>query len=244
MSDAPAEVRVLALEGSVVDLDGTPAPGLSVTIRLNMGGSITEVMATTDAAGEYTYDFVDLTQPVASTGDILMIDVLRASDQFVGYWTRELRSYELVYQRQPLEIPPIPLMPPRLELGGLSIDTRYTGIQDSIIQEFLNMDLMGLAVAAGALAGDDAGNPLVALPPSLPLLISPILAAIGVFQIELPDGFDPTNEYIAKESFGNAITTRPTAWAALSADSRLPRSMGHRRSTESVYLRRADHPKV
>ena len=114
------------------------------------------------------------------------------------------------------------LIPPRLELGGLSINPSHTGIQDPIIQDLLNMDLMGLAAAAGMLVGDDAGNPLVALPPSLPLLISPILAAIGVLQIELPAGFDPTNEHIAKESFGNAITTRPTAWAALPAASRLP----------------------
>ena len=54
MSDAPAEVRVLSIEGSIVNLDGTPAPGLSVTIRLNMGGAVTEKMPTTDAAGEYT----------------------------------------------------------------------------------------------------------------------------------------------------------------------------------------------
>ena len=220
---APAEVRILDIVGSITEMDGSPVSGIDVTLELTMNGTVRQTkVVTTGADGSYRHTFVNLAAPVAATGDMLTVDVLRASDQFIGHRTIELRSYQLVYLNQPLEILPILLIPPRLELGGLSIDTRYTGIQDSIIQEFLNMDLMGLAVAAGALAGDDAGNPLVALPPSLPLLISPILAAIGVFQIELPAGFDPTNEYIAKESFGNAITTRPTAWAALAADSRLP----------------------
>ena len=39
MSDTPAEVRILAIEGDVVDTDGSPAaPGLPVTIRLDMHG--------------------------------------------------------------------------------------------------------------------------------------------------------------------------------------------------------------
>ena len=83
------------------------------------------------------------------------------------------------------------------------------------------MDLSGLATnAASAVGNDPSGNPLITLPPSLPLLLSPILAAIGAFQLELPAGFDPDDENIAMESFGNAITTRPTAWAALSVDER------------------------
>ena len=115
------------------------------------------------------------------------------------------------------------LVPPRLELGGLSINPHYTGIQDPIIQQFLGMDLAGLAAAAGALAQDTVGvNPLVALPPSIPLLISPILASIGAYALELPAGFDIDDPNIAKESFGNAITTRPTAWQALPAEARHP----------------------
>ena len=219
----PAEVRVLDIIGSVVELDGSAAgAGLEVSIALEMNGqAMSPVKTLTDAAGGYEYTFVDLLNPVAATGDILIVDVLREVDQYRGHARRTLHSYELVDGQ--LTVDPIMLVPPVLELGGLSINPDYTGIQDSVIQDLLNADLVGLAAAAAALAGDDAaGNPLVALPPSIPLLISPLLAAIGAFQLELPDGFDPTDENIAQESFGNAITTRPTAWAALSADARVP----------------------
>ena len=63
---------------------------------------------------------------------------------------------------------------------------------------------------------------MVSLPPSPFLLVSPLLAAIGAFQLELPQGFDPDDPNIAKESFGNAITTRPTAWTTFSAEARHP----------------------
>ena len=223
MSDTPAEVRLFSIEGTVVNLNGSAAgPGLPVMIMLDMHGMVVEVTATTDAAGGYYYDFVDLTMPVAATGDVLMIDVLRAADQFHGHAVVELRSYQLAYLNQPLVIDPIALMPPRLELGGLSINTHYTGIQDPVVQQLLGMDLAGLA-AAGADMGDSmGGTPLVALPPSPFLLISPLLSAIGALEIELPMGFDLGDENIVQESFGNAITTRPTAWAALPVDARHP----------------------
>ena len=223
MSDAPAEVRIFSIEGTVINLDGSPAePGLAVTVRLDMHGMVVDAMATTDAAGGYNHNFVDLTMPVAATGDILTIDVLREADQFHGHAIVELRSYQLVYLNQPLVIAPIELIPPRLELGGLSINTAYTGIQDPTIRGLLDMDLAGLA-AAGADMGDMMGDtPLVALPPSPFLLISPLLSAIGALEIELPMGFDPDDENIAQESFGNAITTRPTAWAIMPADQRRP----------------------
>ena len=225
MSDTPAEVRLFSIEGTVVNLDGSAAePGLAVMIRLDMHGMVVEVTATTDAAGGYYHDFVDLTMPVAVTGDVLMIDVLRAADQFHGHAVVELRSYQLAYLNQPLVIDPIALIPPRLELGGLSINTHYTGIQDPVVQQLLGMDLAGLATAAaGANMGDSmGGTPLVALPPSPFLLISPLLSAIGALEIELPMGFDLGDENIVQESFGNAITTRPTAWATLPADARHP----------------------
>ena len=220
MSDTPAEVRLFSIEGTVVNLDGSAAePGLAVMIRLD--GMVVEEPVTTDAAGGYYHDFVDLTMPVAATGDVLMIDVLRADD-FHGHAIVELRSDQLAYLNQPLMIDPITLRPPRLELGGLSINTHYTGIQDPVIQQLLGMDLAGLA-AAGADMGDSmGGTPLVALPPSPFLLISPLLSAIGALEIELPMGFDLGDENIVQESFGNAITTRPTAWATLPADARHP----------------------
>ena len=221
-TSVPAEVRILHIVGSVIDTDGSPAaPGLPVTIWLDMHGNITETTVLTEAGGSYDHLFINLETPVAATGDILTVEVVRESDQFRGYRTMKLSSYELVYQNQPLEVPPIMLVPPRLELGGLSINPNYTGIQDPIIQNFLGMDLGGLA-AAGANAVDPSGNLLISLPPSPFLLLSPILAAIGAYQLELPAGFDPDDPNIAKESFGNAITTRPTAWTAFPAEARLP----------------------
>ena len=129
----PAEVRVLDIIGSVVELDGSAAgAGLEVTIALEMNGqTMPPVKTRTDAAGGYEYTFVDLINPVAATGDVLIVDVLRASDQFHGHRRITLHSYELVASQ--LTVDPIMLIPPRLELGGLSINTHYTGIQDPVI---------------------------------------------------------------------------------------------------------------
>ena len=222
LTTVPAAVRVLDINGSVIEIDGSAAgPGLEVTLTLAMNGhTMPPAQTLTDAAGGYNHTFVRLLTPVAVTGDVLMVDVLRAADQYHGHAVVPLRSYELVDGQ--LTVRPIELIPPRLELGGLSINTDYTGIQDPIVQGLLDMDLAGLA-AAGADMGDSmGGTPLVMLPPSLFLLISPLLSAIGVLELELPMGFDPDDENIAQESFGNAITTRPTAWAIMPADQRRP----------------------
>ena len=207
----PAAVRALDITGSVIEIGGSPAGlGLEVTLTLAMNGhTMPPAQTLTDAAGGYNYTFVRLLAPVAVTGDVLMVDVLRAADQYHGHAVVPLRSYELVDGQ--LTVDPIELIPPKLELGGLSINTHYTGIQDPIIQQLLSMDLAGLAASVGNI-----------LPPSLFLYISPILRAIGALELELPPGFEPTDENIAPESFGNAITTRPTAWAALPADQRHP----------------------
>ena len=217
----PAAVRILDITGSVIDLDGSPAgPGLEVSLTIAMNGhTVPPAKTLTDAVGGYEYTFVQLLTPVAATGDVLTVDVLRSADQFRGRAVVPLRSAELVDGQ--LTVDPIMLVPPRLELGGLSINPAYTGIQDPIIQQFLSMDLAGLA-AAGASAVDPSGNLLVSLPPSPFLLVSPLLAAIGAFQLELPQGFDPDDPNIAQESFGNAITTRPTAWTTFSAEARHP----------------------
>lgn len=216
----PAAVRVLNITGSVIQLDGSSAgPGIGVTLTLAMNGHTMQEQTLTDAAGGYEHTFVDLLNPVAFTGDVLNVEARRQFDQFVGYAVVELRSAELIDGQ--MTVGPITLRPPKLELGGLSINPHYTGIQDPIIQQLLGMDLGGLAAEAGELAGDVVGvNPLVALPPSLLLLLSPILGSVGAYTLELPAGFDPDDPNIAKESFGNAITTRPTAWQALSAELR------------------------
>ena len=218
----PAAVRILDITGSVIDLDGSPAgPGLEVSLTIAMNGhTVPPAKTLTDAVGGYEYTFVQLLTPVAATGDVLTVDVLRSADQFRGRAVVPLRSAELVDGQ--LTVDPIMLVPPRLELGGLSINPAYTGIQDPIIQQFLSMDLAGLAAAGASAIGDPAEDLLVSLPPSLFLLVSPLLAAIGAFQIELPQGFDPDDPNIAQESFGNAITTRPTAWTTFSAEERHP----------------------
>ena len=218
----PAEVRALNITGTVVEIDGSAAgAGLEVVIRLSMNGHSTETPIFTDAAGGYEHTFVELLTPVAATGDILMVDVLRQTDQFRGH-TGEipLRSSELVDQM--ITVPPITLVPPRLELGGLSINTHYTGVHDPAIQQMLSMDLVGLATAGAAVIGAPAEELLATLPPSLPMLLSSLFAAIGAFELELPEGFDLGDERIVHESFGNAITTRPTAWAAFPASDRTP----------------------
>ena len=213
-TNVPAEVRILQIVGSVIEADGSPAgAGISVNIWLDMSGNITQTTVLTEAGGIYDHLFLDLETPVAATGDVLTFEVRRERDQFIGHRRVELISHDLVYQNQPLEIEPIRLVPPFLELGGLSINPDYTGIQDPTIQQFLGMDFAALAASVGSQIGGPEGDLLVSLPPSLPLLLSPILAAIGAYQLELPAGFDPTNDDIAQESFGNAITTRPTAWA-------------------------------
>ena len=217
----PAEIRVLNIVGSVIETDGSSGgPGLEVTLTFATNGHSMPAQTLTDAAGSYNYTFVDLITPVAATGDILLVDVLRMADQFHGHVVVELRSYELVDGM--LTVDPITLIPPRLELGGLSINTDYTGIQDPTVRGLLDMDLAGLAADAAGMGDPMGGTPLVMLPPSPFLLLSPLLSAIGALELELPMGFDPDDENIAQENFGNAITTRPTAWAALAADQRHP----------------------
>ena len=219
----PAEIRALNITGSVVELDKSPAgAGVEVTITLAMNGHTMDAKVLTDATGGYEYTFVDLLNPVAATGDKLMVEALRMVDQFYGYTEVELRSYELV-DRQ-ITVAPAMLIPPKLELGGLSINPHYTGLQDPMLQQLLGTDLAGLAAIIGASLEGLDDDPLTSLLASMSLFLGPILGTLGTLQLELPPAFDPMDENIAQESFGNAITTRPIAWAwpALSAAERQP----------------------
>ena len=218
----PAEVRVLHIEGNIIELDGSPAaPGLPVTIRLDMGGSVMQDVTLTEADGSYKYVFLDFATPIAKTGDILTIDVLRATDQFRGHsGPIYLSSHKLVPTNQPLMVPDITMIPPTLELGGISINPDHTGIHDSSMQGLLGMDLTELVGAA--IGAVDPTDSLVMLLPNLGFIVAPLLGALGSFQLELPEGFDLDDDRIAQESFGNAITTRPTAWAAFPVTERHP----------------------
>ena len=57
----------------------------------------------TDASGGYEYTFFDPPATVASTGDVLMVHVLRSIDGYHGHAEiNPLRSSEIIYRSQPL----------------------------------------------------------------------------------------------------------------------------------------------
>ena len=79
-----ARIDVLDIVGSVVETDGSPAgAGLGVTITLTMNGHTLDGRSMTDAAGGYNYTFFEPPNPVAATGDTLIVEARRESDQFV-----------------------------------------------------------------------------------------------------------------------------------------------------------------
>ena len=193
----PAEVRALDIVGSVVELDGSAAgAGLEVTLSLGMNGhTMAPAQTLTDATGSYNYTFVQLTTPVAATDDILTVDVLRATDQFRGHRVVELRSYELVDGQ--LTVDPITLIPPRLELGGLSINP------NDAVDGIINLEAIHTNPA------------LLEMIPSGILYLDLLQGLLS----SLPPGFESVDdENILNENFGNAITPRP-AWHVLAENS-------------------------
>ena len=208
-TSVPAEVRLLHIVGSVINIDDSPAEaGLPVTISLDMHGNIMETTVLTEAGGSYEHLFLNLETPVAATGDILTIDVLRESDQFRGYRRIELSSYQLAYQNQPLMVlPPIQLFPPTLRLGGLSINTSYADdyygyLSLEAIKK--NPELLQL-IPSGILHVDLLQGLLSELPPVFTATFDPTADITKRFEI------DP-------ENFGNGITPRP-AWHVLAGSS-------------------------
>ena len=209
-TSVPAEVRLLHIVGSVIDVDESPAEaGLGVTIRiLDMNESIKdEIQVLTDAGGSYEHVFLSLETPIA-TGDILTVDVLSESGQFRGYRRIELSSYQLAYQNQPLMVlPPIQLFPPTLRLGGLSINTSYADdyygyLSLEAIKK--NPELLQL-IPSGILHVDLLQNLLATLPPAFNPTPDPTADITEMYDI------DP-------ENFGNGITPRP-AWHVLAESS-------------------------
>ena len=192
----PAEIRALNVIGSVIQLNGSLAgAGLEVSITIGMNGLTMEAQTVTDIAGGYEHTFVKLLTPVAATGDILIVDVLRASDQFRGFAIVELRSYELVDGM--LTVDPITLIPPRLELGGLSINPN---------------DAVNGIISLEAIHTNPA---LLEMIPSGILHLDLLQGLLS----SLPPGFESVDdENIQNENFGNAITPRP-AWHVLAENS-------------------------
>ena len=205
-TNVPARVMALAIEGNIVELDGSSAgPGVEVTLTIVMGGNTIESPSlVTDAAGGYNYTFVDLLLPVARTDDILRVQVVRASDGYFGYREIELRSYQLDYDNQPLVVmPPIQLIPPTLRLGGLSINTshadQYYGYL-SLEAIRKNPELLQL-IPSGILHVDLLQNLLATLPAGFNPTPEPTADITQMFEID-------------SENFGNGITPRP-AWHVL-----------------------------
>ena len=200
-TDVPAKVGVLNVVGSVVELDGTAAgAGLQVTLTLVMDGqTMTPVQVSTDASGGYEYTFFDPPAVAASTGDVLMVDVLRSVDRYHGRAEIDpLRSIEIIYRSQPLMVDPIRMLPPTKALGGLSINPQY------VPEELKRISRDAIKT-----------NPvLLEMIPSGILYLDLMKGQLA----SLPAGFDPANDDISKENFGNAITPRPM-WHVLGQDS-------------------------
>ncbi len=201
-TDVPAKVGVLNVVGSVVEVDGSTAAGagLQVTITLVMDGqTMPPVQVTTDASGGYEYTFFDPPAVAASTGDVLMVDVLRSVDGYHGHAEIDpLRSIEIIYRSQPLMVDRIKMLPPIKALGGLSINPQY------VPEELKRISRDAIKT-----------NPvLLEMIPSGILYLDLMKGQLA----SLPAGFDPTNDAISKENFGNAITPKPM-WHVLGQDS-------------------------
>ena len=196
-TDVPAKVGVLNVVGTVVELDGTAAgAGLQVTITLAMDGqTMPPVQASTDASGGYEYTFFDPPATIATTGDVLMVDVLRSVDGYHGHAEiNPLRSIEIIYRNQPLVVDPIKMLPPIKALGGLSINPQY------VPEELKRISREAIQT-----------NPvLLEMIPSGILYLDLLKGQLA----SLPAGFDPTNDAISKENFGNAIAPKPV-WHVL-----------------------------
>ena len=199
-TDVPAKVGVLNVVGSVVELDGTAAgAGLQVTITLVMDGqAMTPAQVSTDASGGYEYTFFDPPATIASTGDVLMVDVLRSVDGYHGHAEIDpLRSIEIIYRNQPMVVDPIKMLPPIKALGGLSINPQY------VPEELKRISREAIQT-----------NPvLLEMIPSGILYLDLMKGQLA----SLPAGFDPTNDAISKANFGNAIAPKPM-WHVLGQD--------------------------
>ena len=216
-----ARVFALAIEGDIVELDGSPAGAdVKVTLEIWRDGALhMQQIISTNPSGGYNYTFVDLLNVVARTDDELIVDVLRGSDGYFGYEKISLQSHYLAYENQPLEvippppIKPIKLIPPTLRLGGLSINTSYADeyygyLSLEAIKK--NPELLQL-IPSGILHVDLSQNLLA----SLPAGFNPT-----------PATTNPLEQFeIDSENFGNGITPRP-AWHVLAGSNLEPPDSG------------------
>ena len=184
-----ARINSLLVVGSVLNLNDEPAgAGLAVTLTLVMNGSERAQDAVTDAAGNYETLFFE-TGTVVATGDRLVVNVSGANGYHGHAEISPLRSSAIVYQNQPLRVDPIYMLPPVKALGGLSINPQY-----------VPEDLKRISRDA------------IHTNPTLLNMIPSGILYLDLLKGQLPNlpaGFDPSNDAITKENFGNAITPRP-----------------------------------
>ena len=102
------------------------------------------------------------------------------------------------------------IVPPALQLGGLSINTGYEAGMERL-QALQGLDVT--ALATNLLQSD----PTQLISPSpLPLALA-LLGMVSHIQSALPDGFEAGDEQIHRENFGNAITPKPIWYPIASA---------------------------
>ena len=99
------------------------------------------------------------------------------------------------------------IVPPALQLGGLSINTGYENGLNTL-QALAGLDVTALATS---LLGVDPFS--LVTPSPLPLALA-LLGMVSQIQGELPEGFETGDEQIHRENFGNALTPKPI-WHAI-----------------------------
>ena len=105
------------------------------------------------------------------------------------------------------------LIPPKLELGGLSINRNYEAKLTEALLDLLGPDMTGFATnllqeAATSMMTSDLASPALAL----------LTSILATADMSLPSGFKTDDEQLHRENFGNAITPRPIWYSLASAD--------------------------
>ena len=189
-----------------------------------------EMMATTDhplksIAIDFQINGAGDWKPIAMlTGD----DLAGAKSGFDVNWNRtddfadllDIRGQVMVRVTvtNALDVPgestvTVELVPPALQLGGLSINTGYEAGMEQL-QALQGSDVTALAAD---LLGMDPSS--LFGPSPFPLALA-LLGVLNHVQSALPEGFETADEQIHRENFGNALTPKPLWYSIASAGQR------------------------